>query len=202
MDNSSYSHEAINWVKQRLDELDAIILEVEKSIADQSDAVRTEAETALERLKAARLTFQHQYDTLRVDATDLKQKTKSVQDALDEEWIEVETSVQSFLTTIADQAGAVRSFVAARAAAQRRSWEALLTGLRTRATDNFDRTRHEFDSVMFRLSGAAEKFQARIGDTKDAGDESWAAVKAGLSEVKAVHDRTLEKLKASVSKLF
>jgi prefoldin subunit 5 len=202
MNDTSYSHEAIAWVKQRLDELDAIILEVEKSVAEQTDTARAEAEKALERLKAARLAFQNQYDALRADADELKTKTKSVQASLDEEWIGVETSLQSFLAAITNRADAVRNLVAARAEAQRRSWDASVTGFRTQAAESLDAARHEFDAAIQRLSAEAEKLRGKIADTKDAGDESWSAVKAGLLEAKAVHDRTIEKIRHSVAKLF
>jgi hypothetical protein len=202
MSDTSYSLEVIAWAKQRLDELDAIIVGVEKSLAAQSDAVRAEGDMALARLKAARLTFRSQYDALYADADHLRQKAKSVRNALDEEWIEVETSLQSFLAAITNEAGAVRSFVTARADAQRRSWTVSLTSTGARATETLDRSRHEFDAATRRLSEEAEKFQAKIGEAKDAGDESWAAVKTGLSEAKAVHDQTMEKIKSSVSKLF
>jgi hypothetical protein len=202
MNDTSYSHEAIAWVKQRLDELDAIIQEVEKSVIEQNDAARAEVEKALERLKAARLAFQNQYDALSADADNLKQQTTFVLDALDEEWIEVETTLQSFLSAIGDKADAVRSLVAARADAQRRSWEASLTGYRARATEILDRSRQEFESALRLVSDEAEKIQARVGDAKDAGDESWAAVKDGLAEAKAVQDRTIEKIRTSISKLF
>jgi chromosome segregation ATPase len=202
MNDTSYSHEAIDWVKQRLDELDAIIQEVEKSVVEQNDAARAEVEKALERLKSARLAFQNQYDTLRADANELKKKMKSAQDALDEEWIAVETSFQTLLAAIADQADSVRSLVVVRADAQRRSWEASLMDFRARATETLDRSRQEFDAAARRLSEEAEKFQARIGNAKDTSDESWAAVKEGLAEAKAVQDRTTEKIRTSISKLF
>jgi hypothetical protein len=202
MNDASYSIEVLAWAKQRLDELDAIIVGIEKSVAAQSEAARAEADKASARLKAARLAFQHQHDALRSDADNLKQKAKSVRNALDEEWIEVESSLHSFLAAIANETGAVRSFAVARADAQRRSWMASLVSFGARATETLDRSRQEFEVATRRLSEEAEKLQARIADTKDAGDESWAAVKEGLAEAKAVQDRTMEKIKTSISKLF
>src|SRR6516165_9186657 len=105
MSDTSYSLEVIAWAKQRLDELDAIIVGVEKSLAAQSDAVRAEGDMALARLTAARLTFRSQYDALYADADHLRQKAKSVRNALDEEWIEVQTSRQSLLAAITNEAG-------------------------------------------------------------------------------------------------
>lgn len=110
--------------------------------------------------------------------------------------------LQSFLKVAGDQAQTVRGVVVARAQAQRRSWEASLKDIREQAADAIETARGEFDAAIKRLSDEAEKFQARIGDAKDAGDESWEAVKSGVAEAKAVHDRTIQRIKDAVSKLF
>ena len=96
----------------------------------------------------------------------------------------------------------MRDVVAARAQAQRRSWEASLTALRKQATEIVDKARGEFDAAIKRLSDETEKFQSRIGEVKDAGDQSWNAVKSGLAEARAVHDRTIQKIKEALSKLL
>lgn len=202
MSGQSYPHETIAWAKQRLDELDAIIGEVEKSSDELEGKVRVEAEQSLAKLKESRLTISRQYDRLLAEADDLKQGAKELQDALDDEWIAVETSLQSFLSAAADEAGTVRRFVVARADAQRQSWEASLQAFRDQATETVEKARQELDAAIRRLSDEADKFQAKIGEAKDAGDESWTAVKAGLAEAKEVHDRTVEKIKGAFAKLF
>ncbi|MCW2318569.1 bisphosphoglycerate-dependent phosphoglycerate mutase [Rhodoblastus acidophilus] len=199
MIDTSHSHEAIAWLKQRLDELDAIILEIEKSAAGQSAVAQAEAQKALARIQAARLAFQTQYETLRARA---EQTPKAAQDALDDEWIEVEAALQSFLAATADQADAIRGIVIARAAVQRRAWDASVESLAAQANETVEKGRQEFDAVMRRLSEHAEKFQAGFDQAKDVGEESWTALKVGLAEVKAVHDRTMEKVKSSVARLF
>lgn len=202
MSDQSYPHETIVWVKQRLDELDAIIGEVEKSSAELEGKVRAEAEQALVKLKESRLTIGRQYDRLLAEADDVKPGAKELQDALDDEWVEVETSLQSFLAAAAGEAGAVRRLVVARADAQRQSWEASLQAFRDQATETVEKARQDLDAAIRRLSDEADKFQAKIGEAKDAGDESWAAVKTGLAEAKEVHDRTIEKIKGAFAKLF
>ena len=206
MGGKSYPHETIAWAKQRLDELDAIIFEVEKASKDLSGSVRAEADDARARLEASRTSLRKSYDALRAKAEakaeDLKRTAEDLQDDLDTEWVEVETSFQSFLGALADQADTVRSVVAARVEAQRQAWDNSLKELRDQAAETVDKARGELDAAIKRLSDEADRFQARIGEVKDAGDASWEAVKSGLAEAKAVHDRTIDKIKGAFAKLF
>lgn len=202
MGGKSYPHETIAWAKQRLDELDAIIFEVEKASKDLSGSVRAEADDARARLEASRTSLRKSYDALRAKAEDLKRTAEDLQNDLDTEWVEVETSFQSFLGALADQADTVRNVVAARVEAQRQAWDNSLKELRDQAAETVDKAREELDAAIKRLSDEADRFQARIGEVKDAGDASWEAVKSGLAEAKAVHDRTIDKIKGAFAKLF
>lgn len=202
MSDQSYAHETVTWAKQRLDDVDAIISQVEKTSGKLKDSARKEADAALARLKASRGTIQKIYDDLRAQADTVKGNVEGTRDALEAEWVEVESAFQSFLTAAKDQADTVREVVVARAKAQRQSWETSLKELRDQAADTVEKARAELDAAIKRLSDEAEKFQARIGDAKDAGDESWAAVKSGLADAKNVHDRTIQKIKEAFSKLL
>lgn len=202
MPNQSYAREAIAWAKQRLDDADTIVSELEKTATTLKDDARKEADAVLERLRASRSKLQGYYDALRAEAGSAKRDAKDIQDVLDTEWVEVESAFRSFLNVASDQAEAVRSVVVARAEAQRLSWEASLKDARDQAADAVEAARQELDGAIKRLSEEAEKFQARIGDAKDAGDESWEAVKSGVAEAKAVHDRTIQRVKDVFSKLF
>ncbi|MGA0565164.1 hypothetical protein ACO2RV_22185 [Ancylobacter sp. VNQ12] len=202
MSNKSSTHETVAWAKQRLDDVDAIISEAEKTAAKLKDDARAQADAALARLHASRSKVQGYYDQFRSEADAVKSGVDDVQGALEAEWVEVESAFQSFLSAAKDQAETVRDVVVARAQAQRKSWETSFNELRAQAEAAVEKARGDFDAAIKRLSDEAERFQARIGEAKDAGDESWTAVKAGVADAKAVHDRTIEKIKDAFSKLL
>lgn len=202
MTEQSFAHESVAWAKLRLDDLDTIISEVEKSSTTLKESARKGADRALARLQEAQVNLQKYYDDLRRGGGAVKRSTEEVQNAIEAEWVDVESALQSFLSAAGDQADTVRGVVSARAQAQRQSWEAFLTTLRKQATEIVDRARGESDAAIKRLSDETEKFQSRIGEAKDAGDESWSAVTSGLAEAKAVHDRTIRKIKEAFSKLL
>ena len=74
--------------------------------------------------------------------------------------------------------------------------------MRHRATETVEKARFDLDAAIKRLSDQAETFQSRIGEAKDAGDESWKAVKSGLAEAKAVYDRTIQRIKDAFAGLL
>ena len=152
MTEQSYAHESVAWAKQRLDDLDTIISEVEKSSANLKESARKEADRALARLQESQVNLRRFYDGLRTEADAVKRSTQEVQSAIEAECVNVESAFQSFLSAAGDQADTVRDVVAARAQAQRRSWEASLTALRKQATEIVDKARGEFDAAIKRLS--------------------------------------------------
>ncbi len=184
MSDRFHTHETVAWAKQRLDDLDAIISEVEKTSDKLKDSARREVDAVLVRLKTSRDTIQKIYDDLRDEAKSVKGSVEGIQDALEAEWVEVESVFQTYLAAVSDRAESTRDVVVARARAQRRSWEASLKALRDQAADAVETARGEFDTALKRLSDETEKFQARIGEAKDAGDESWKAVKGGLADAR------------------
>lgn len=202
MTKQSPAHDTVSWAKQRLDDLDATISEVEKATDKLKGDARAEADAALARLKASQAKVQGYYEQLRAQTAAVKDRAEEAQGALEAEWVEVESAFQSFLSAAKGQANTVRDVIAARAEAQRKSWETSFEQLRGHAEGVVDKARGEFDAAIKRLSDEAEKFQSRIGEAKDAGDESWSAVKDGLAEARAAHARTIEKIRGAFSKLL
>jgi len=197
MKKQSETHEAISWAKQRLDDLDTMIAQVEKNADKLKDDARAKADAALARLQASRDKVNASYDQLLAETDAMKDDARKT---LETEWIEVESAFQAFLTAAKDQAETVRTVIQARADAQRKYWEKSIADLRAQAESNVEKARGELDDALKRLSDETEKFQSRIGEVKDAGDESWKAVKAGLADAKAAHDRTIEKIRNAFSK--
>ncbi len=123
---------------------------------------------------AARLSVsgQKRYDNLQTEADAVTRDVAETQEAFEAAWVEVESAFQSFLSAAKDEAEIVRDVLAARAHAQRQSWEKSLKNLGDQASQAVEKARGEFDAALKRLSGEAERFQNRIGEAKDAGDES------------------------------
>ncbi len=112
MSDRFHTHETVAWAKQRLDDLDAIISEVEKTSDKLKDSARREVDAVLVRLKTSRDTIQKIYDDLRDEAKSVKGSVEGIQDALEAEWVEVESVFQTYLAAVSDRAESTRDVVA------------------------------------------------------------------------------------------
>jgi hypothetical protein len=191
-------HESIGWAKTRLDELDAIITEANKTTDELSASVRHEANVALGRLLAAREKLQKHYERLRAIEEVLLHMTAEATDLFQEEWIDVESALQALQSASKNQTNTLSELIGARLKAQREAWEASASTLRDRVAKTIETAHSDFDAAARRLSDEVERFQSRVGGAKD---ESWKALKSGLADAKAVHDRTIRKVKDALSKL-
>jgi len=201
MDDRSKAHETVVWAKQRLDEIDAIILQVEKTVQKLSDDARARAEAVLVRLRASRARVEARYDQLRAEADSVKSGIDQAREALDTEWVEVETAFQDFLAEVKDQAGGAREAILARVVAQRRSWEAAIAGLRRQAGTIVEKARTDFRGAMKQISDEAEKFQARIGDARTDLAARRAILEAGIEARQKDWQDLIDDLREDAAKL-
>lgn len=196
------AHEAVAWAKQRLDDVDTIVSKGEAIAGGLRESSQKAAEQALVHLRDSRARLQHYYEELRASGEATKRDVAEAQRALETEWIEVESAFQAFLLAAGEEAGAVRDIVVARAKAQRCAWEASLNEFHQQAAEIIEQRRVELDAAIQRLSDEIERLQGRIGNARDAGDSALSALREGLADARAVHGRTIEKIKEAISKLF
>ena len=202
MTNQSAAHQGIAWSKQKLDDIDAMLAQMEKSAVTLKGNARQAADKARSRIEAARHKLHARTEKLRSEAGDVKDAVLDVQSDFEDEWIEVETAFQSYLVAVADRADAVRDALAARAKAQRKSWQDGLNEIRTSAEAAVAAGLDDVDAAIRRASEEAEKLQKKAGQIPSVGEESWKAIRDGLDEARAVHDRTVKKIGTALARLF
>ena len=202
MTEQSFAHETIAWAKQRLDEVDAMVAQTEKAAGELQQAARGNADLALSRLRDSQAKLKEQVAFLQAQADETKSVVLTAQKAVEEEWVEVESAFQAFLASAGEQSDVARQAISARVEAQRKSWERALNGLKAQAEAAVEKASIEFDTAMTRLSEEAEKAKVKLGQAPSAGEETWEAIKAGIAETKAVHEKTVKKITEALAKLF
>lgn len=184
MTTQGSAHRSIAWSKQKLDELDATITELDGLAKNLQGDARGKADKAVDRIRSARDAFKTEVDAA---GKAVKGSVADVQHNLDDDWVEAELAFQGFLAAAAGDASLAKSAILARAEAQRKSWLAGLDRIRDSATSAATAARSEMDAAVQRLAGEA-------GKVSTAGDESWKAIRGGLAEVGAVNERTFKKI--------
>lgn len=201
MSKQNIAHGSLEWTKQKLDEIDAILASLEGSVATLKSEARKEADRAIARIKVARDAFKAQVDAAQAEAATAKGIADKAFATLEAEWVEVELAFQAFLTAAAGQADVVKKAIAARAEAQRKAWQGSLDAVRKAGTDAVNQARLELDAAVRRLTAEAERTQAKVGKVSTAGDESWKAMKDGLEEIRSVYDDTWKKINDALAKI-
>lgn len=203
-------HQGITWAKAKLDEVDALIAEIDRSAEALTGQARQQADEARRRLVASRDRFQSRVDIVRQEAVDVKDAVEGalvdtkgdVEAEFERDWVEIESAFQSFLAAAAGQAGIVQAAIVARANAQRQFWRTSIEEVRNTATKAIDAASSEVAVAIQRVTEEADKIELRLDQVSTAGDDSWKAIKQGVGEMKETNARTISKVREALSRLF
>jgi DNA anti-recombination protein RmuC len=192
----------LEWTKQKLDESAATLAKLDEAATKLSDDASTKAQEALSQFREARDAFKTKVDALQADLSASKQVTDAAMAAATAQWTEVEMAFQQFLKTSGDQASLVRTALAARAEAQRQSFQTSMETIQASAATALEQGRKELDTALRRWTDEAEKtLGPKLSQLSAAGDETWSALKTGLDETAAVYEKTWGKITQAFSKM-
>lgn len=197
MRNRSAEHEAIAWLKQRLEDLDRLIASGEEAAAQVEGNLKDRADRAIVRLKSSREKLEKFHEELLGDAAGIKKQGEDVLGRFEAYWLEVEMAFQELVAGIQDHADATRALLAARAQAQRNAWATSLEDTRGRTMDALDAARGEFDTAMAQMEGQLTSLRSRA---LQAGDAAWDSLSATVANARAAQERALKAIKAALPK--
>ncbi|SPL62615.1 hypothetical protein [Ochrobactrum soli] len=209
MSDHKATHRSIVWSEQKLDELDALITELDSYGKNLDGKAVADANKALGRIRASRAAFKTYLDGARLEADETikgeAEKTSRIaanaRTDIEEEWVEAELAFQSFLSAASADAKAARKALVARTRAERKALETSLDKIRDETTATIEAARKEFDAALDRVSKETGKVEAGAGRISVAGAESWQAIREGLKEAHAVHVNTARKIAAAFARL-
>jgi DNA anti-recombination protein RmuC len=192
----------LEWTKQKLDESAATLAKLDEAATKLTADASAKAQEALGQFREARDAFKVKVDALQADLSASKQVTDTAMAAVSAQWTEVEMAFQQFLKTSGDQASLVRTALAARAEAQRQSFQASLESIQASTATALEQGRKELDTALRRWTDEAEKtLGPKLSQLSAAGDETWSALKTGLDETAAVYEKTWGKITQAFSKM-
>lgn len=209
MSDHQATRRSIVWSKQKLDELDTLITELDAYGKNLEGKAHAEAEKALGRIRASRDAFKaylgeirtQSVETAKGEAAKARRAAADAGTDIEEEWVEAELAFQSFLSAASADANAARKALAARARAERDALEKSLDEIRDETAATIEAARKEFDAALDGVSEETGKVEAEAGKISTAGAESWQAIRKGLKEAHAVHVNTAGKVAAAFARL-
>jgi len=203
------AHRSIAWSKQKLDELDALLTELDVFAAQLKGKAATEADKALGRIRQSRDVFRAyvakgQADLEDTARTGVAKAESAIDDArahIEKERVEAELAFQSFLSTASADADFARKALAARVKADRNAFDDSLDSIGDETEAAIEAARKDFDTALNRLSGEADKAETGAARVSAAGQDAWEAIREGLKEVHAVHARTAKRVAEAFARL-
>jgi hypothetical protein len=182
----SNTHFYMNWAKERLDEMDAILTSLEsKAGVVQADALDI-ANNALADLRKSRDGFR---ETVKKQAEASEAAWISAKAKLEDEWNLFEAGVRKYVESFGKQIEHQQATFALQAAAQLKAWREAAHKLGGDAKKFTAERRVEIDTAVKRMSADAAAAEEKLQKLNQAGTQSWSSLMAALAETRAAFDR-------------
>lgn len=186
MAEHSSLHPFLDWMKQRIDEMDATVASLEAKAGQLKADPGPKATQLLADLKNRRAEFQTKART-QLETAEAALKTGKVQ--LETQWQGFEAQVQAYLQNLDKRAGQHQATFRQVAAAHIKAWTEAQDRLQAEAAKLAGAQRVKMEAVLNQMKMHASEAEARLEKLKHRGDESWAALSAALSESRKAFDR-------------
>jgi DNA gyrase/topoisomerase IV subunit A len=176
----------LNWAKERIDEMDAILASLEANVAEVHADARAKANQALADMRKKRDEFRN---TLKkhADADEaawIREKAR-----LQSEWNAFETDVKKYVESAVKQIEQQQSTFKRQADAQAKAWREAAEGIRTGAKEFAAERRSEIEAAAKQMEVDAAAATEKLQKVSEAGKQSWSALMTALAETRAAFDR-------------
>ncbi len=180
-------HFYVNWAKERLDEMEAVLTSLEGKTGEMQAGARDKADKALAALRASRDVFR---DTIKKQTEANESAWTSAKAKLEPEWNAFEADVKKYVESFSKQVEQQQATFKLQAAAQLKAWREAADKLGGDAKQFAAGRQGEIDAVVKRMQAdatvAEEKLQKQLDQM---GTQSWSALMSVLTDTRAAFDR-------------
>jgi hypothetical protein len=180
-------HFYVNWAKERLDEMEAVLTSLEGKAGEVQADARDRADKAITGLRKTRDIFR---DTVKKQAEANEAAWTTAKAQLEPEWNAFEADVRKYVESFGKQVEQQQATFKLQAEAQLKAWREAADKLGSDAKQFAAGRQAEIDVAVKRMqvdAGAAEeKLQKQLDQM---GTQSWSALMTVLTETRAAFDR-------------
>ena len=187
MPTQSNIHFYVNWAKERLDEMEAVLISLEGKAGEMQADARDKASKALAGLRKSRDVFREAI-TKQTGANEAV--WTSAKAKLEPEWNSFEAEVRKYVESFSKQVDQQQATFKLQASAQLKAWREAADKLGGDAKQFAAERRVEIDaSVKCMQADAAEAEEKLKKQLDQMGSQSWSALMSTLTETRAAFDR-------------
>ena len=187
MPTQSSIHFFVNWAKERLDEMEAVLTSLESKAGEVQAEARDKAGKALADLRKTRDVFQ---ETVQKHAEANESAWISAKARLEPEWKSFEADVEKYVESFSKAIEEQQVTFKLQAAAQLKAWREAADKLGGDAERFATERRAEIDASVKRMQADAAVAENQLQQQlAQLGSQSWSALMATLTESRAAFDR-------------
>jgi hypothetical protein len=198
MNQTSRIHPFVVWSKNRLDEMEAAVLEAENDASKAEQRVKADITATLAKAKQTRDRFKA---TMEASVKELEQKgevaIKSAKQKLERDWQEFEKTMDSAVVQL-NNAG--KEFEA-RAAAQLNSWHETIQKCNKVAAGIAVEQKESFSAAIKRMKDRAQQGKEQLAAVSQAASTSSEGYHLALKKSREAFDEAFESAKSAFTKV-
>jgi hypothetical protein len=182
---ASSAHFYINWAKERIDEMDAVLGSLESKASQIAVDSRATAENIVAELRAKREAF----------SSDMKKHTEASEGAwlqakqkLESQWDSFQTDARKFVEDFGQQLNLRQTTFDEVAAAQLKAWREAADKIQAASAEFAADRRAKVETAVQQMKAAASATEENVQRFAKAGSESWTALNAALAESRTAFD--------------
>ena len=182
-------HFFTNWAKERLDEMDATVTSLEGKAVEVQTDVRDKAKKVLANLREQRDDFR---DTMKKQSEANETAWIQAKEKLAADWRLFETEVEKYVGSFAKRIEHQQTTFKLQADAQLKAWREAADRLESDAKKFASDRRGGIDAAVKRMIDDAAEAEQKLRKLSQAGNQSWSALMAALTETRTAFDRANE----------
>jgi hypothetical protein len=190
MPTQSSAHFFLNWAKERIDEMDAVLASLEAKASQQKAEAKAKLDQLIADLKKRRDEFQAKAKA-QAEASEATWQAAKAQ--LESQWNGFEAQIKTYFETVGKQIEQQQTTFQDIAAAQVKAWREAADKFNDAATKVATEKRANIDAAVEQMKTEAAEAEARLQKLKQAGSESWTALSAALAESRKAFDQANQK---------
>jgi len=187
MQTQSNIHFYVNWAKERLDEMEAVLTSLGSKVGEVQADARDNATKALADLRKSRDIFR---DTVKTQAEANEATWASAKAGLEPEWNSFEAEVKNYVESFSKQVEQQQATFKLQSAAQLKAWRDAADKLGSDTKKFTTERQTEIDAAVNRMQADATAAEEKLRKhMEQMGTQSWSALMAVLTETRAAFDR-------------
>jgi ElaB/YqjD/DUF883 family membrane-anchored ribosome-binding protein len=184
---ASQAHFYLNWAKERIDEMDAVLASLDERVSQLNTQARSAAEKAIGELRSKRDAFFNEVKKQTEGGGEAAwERTK---EKLEAQWGIFQGEVGRHFEGIVQQGKQQQAAFEQIAGAQLRSWREAAENIRAATAGIAADQRAKVEATTQQMKAEASAAEAKFEKLAKAGTESWTAWSAALTESRTAFDR-------------